>query len=354
MILISTEIISSVASIKIYPLYEDTNSIKTNFSPILVSSLFLLWFIDFNNLEDTFNISMATFSTYNTVKLRKVRSIYKWKEVVFKINNRVFTTNLLIKFFTEFWNNVSDQFNNNNHMFILFKIKYNNGEFSSIGKVQRINITDLNWYIDFIIEQMKFKSEYYNETPITEFIFSYGFKSEKIANKTIKMFEYNQEIKGLKIPISMTSSDFGTIIKTINSIFFIQNELGQTISIEQVNKNKLVTIASKGKVLISFEDKFIEENKFVRIINNKKYYFINNEEVAMVDILKSKFIEVLKPSKDLVNKIITLDIETYIENGDLIPYLISFYDGDKCYNFLIEDYKNTEDMILDCFSSIFY
>jgi hypothetical protein len=53
----------------------------------------------------------------------------------------------------------------------------------------------------------------------------------------------------------------------------------------------------------------------------------------MVEIIKTKFIEKLKRSKDLVNKIITLDIETYIENGDLTPYLISYYDGIKCYNF---------------------
>jgi len=289
----------------------------------------------------------------NIIKLRKVASKHKWQDIIVKLNNRVFSRNLLIKYFSDFWNNVSDQFSNNNHMFILFKIKYNNGEFSSIGKVQRINITDLSWYIDFIIEQMKFKSEYYNETPIVEFIFSYGFKDGKIPNKTIKIFEYNQNIKDIKIPISMIPSDFGTIVKTIKSIFIIQNELGQTITLEQIGKNNLVSIASKGKVLISFEDKFIEENKFVRTIDNKKYYFINNKEIVKVDILKTKFIEILKPSKELVNKFITLDIETYIENGDLIPYLISFYDGIKCYNFWIEDYKSTEEMVLDCFSSIF-
>jgi hypothetical protein len=180
---------------------------------------------------------------------------------------------------------------------------------------------------------MKFKSEYYNETPIVEFIFSYGFKDGKIQNKTIKIFEYNQNIKGIKIPISMIPSDFGTIVKTIKSIFIIQNELGQTITLEQIGKNNLITIASKGKVLISFEDKFIEENKFVRTIDNKKYYFINNKEIVKIEILKTKFIGILKPSKDLVNNFITLDIETYIDNGELIPYLISFYDGIKCYNF---------------------
>jgi hypothetical protein len=102
---------------------------------------------------------------------------------------------------------------------------------------------------------MKFKSEYYNETAIIEFIISYGFKNGKIPNKTIKIFEYNQNIKGIEIPISMKPSDFGTIVHAINSVIIIHNKLGQTISIEQIGKNNLVSIASKGKVLISFEDK---------------------------------------------------------------------------------------------------
>jgi hypothetical protein len=180
---------------------------------------------------------------------------------------------------------------------------------------------------------MKFKSEYYNETPITEIIFSYGFKDGKISNKTMKIFEYNQNIKGINLPISMTPSDFGTIIKQMKSIFIIQNELGQTITLEKINQSNIISIASKGKVLINFKDTFIDENKFVRTIDNKKYYFINNEEIAKVEILKPKFIGILKPNKELINKIITLDIETYIDNGNLTPYFISFFDGFKCYNF---------------------
>jgi hypothetical protein len=99
---------------------------------------------------------------------------------------------------------------------------------------------------------MKFKSEYYNESAIVEFIFSYGFKNGKIPNKTMKLFEYNQNIKGFKIPISMIPSDFGTIVRKIKSnIFIIQDDLGQTFTIEQIGKNNLVSIATKGKVLIN-------------------------------------------------------------------------------------------------------
>lgn len=69
--------------------------------------------------------------------------------------------------------------------------------------------------------------------------------------------------------------------------------------------------------------------------------------------LKTKFISKLTKDKNLINKIITLDIETYVKKDILIPYLISFYDGDKTYSFWLGDYENHEMMIMDCFKSIF-
>jgi len=115
--------------------------------------IILVLYIIFVILPDQFlnidnNLTLASMSAGNIIKLRRVASKNKWQDIIVKLNNRVFSRKLLIKYFSDFWNNVSDQFTNNNHMFILFKIKYNNGEFSSIGKVQRINITDL---IDILI-----------------------------------------------------------------------------------------------------------------------------------------------------------------------------------------------------------
>ena len=65
----------------------------------------------------------------------------------------------------------------------------------------------------------------------------------------------------------------------------------------------------------------------MRIIDNKKYYFENGEQFLFTEDLKTKFISKTKKIKFLTNKFITIDIETYIKDGLLIPYLICFYDG---------------------------
>lgn len=62
-------------------------------------------------------------------------------------------------------------------MFILFKIKYEGTNYTIIGNLQRINKYDKSWYFSWIINNMIYKSEYYNETPVKSFIFSYGFKN---------------------------------------------------------------------------------------------------------------------------------------------------------------------------------
>jgi hypothetical protein len=185
---------------------------------------------------------------------------------------------------------------------------------------------------------MKFKSEYYNETQIESLIISYGFKSGKTQNK--ETFVLNipfQSYKDYKLPISMNSSDYGRLINQNNRdnsiVYILQNEQGQVITFNKFDKYNEVEFFRLGISLVKFKDVFINENKFMRIIDNKKIYFENGEEILFENNMKTKFIEKTNKNKDLVNKFITLDIETYFDGSTLIPFLICFYDGNKSYSF---------------------
>src|SRR6267142_1595912 len=155
---------------------------------------------------------------------------------------------------------------------------------------------------------MEFKSEYYNETQIDSFIISYGFKEGIISEKNIIKSDLSfQKYKNNNLVISFNPLDFG----------------------------KVLTI-----------------NKFVRIIENKKYYFENNKQILFSKENNSKFIRVLPKSNKLANNFITLDIETYIKNNVLIPYCISIYDGKIAYSYFISDFKDSQDLILTALKSI--
>ena len=112
---------------------------------------------------------------YEFIKLRKARSLNVWNTFEVPLNLQIFTKELFEKIFNQFWNNNSEKFTSSNHMFILLKIKYVGSDYTTIGKLQRLNLSDKNWYFDWIINNMIYKSEYYNETPIESIIFSYGF-----------------------------------------------------------------------------------------------------------------------------------------------------------------------------------
>src|SRR5258708_6441667 len=134
-------------------------------------------------------------------------------------------------------------------MFILFKIKYVNGQTLSINKVQRLNNNNKNDMKDSVV-------------------------------------------------------------------YFLHNEKGLTIVIRSYTDYNLIEFFKSGTSLIKFKDELMmNDNKLIRIIDNKKYYFENGEQFLLTSELKTKFISKTKKSKDLVNNFITIDIETYIVDG---------------------------------------
>lgn len=352
---------STLNSIKLSPLENMIKKLEKSqyaaeyFGLFTLFLIFLTWFVFFVLFQDSSsNTALAALSGDNIIKLRKVKSKNNWSELSFNVNNRLFSKELLEKNLNKFWNKIENNFSENNHLFILFKIKYINGEFSSIGKIQRINKADKNWYLDFILENMEFKSEYYNETQIGTLIFSYGFKDGKIKHKEDKSKNINFiELNNINLPISMNPLDFGRLIVKKDNIYILQNEHNQTINLTKLEGSNEVEFFKNGVSLIKFTDEFISENRFIRILDNKKYYFDNEKQILFTKEIKTKFISKTQKTKKIINKFLTLDIETFVHENSLVPYLICYYDGRNSYSFGLWDYDSPENMILDCLNSIF-
>jgi hypothetical protein len=131
---------------------------------------------------------------------------------------------------------------------------------------------------------MKFKSEYYNETPIETFIFSYGFKKGQIESKENLSYEGSvQKYKNNNLPTSMNPMDFGRIVDKYNIengiAYILQNEKEQTITFKNFETFNQVEFFKSGISLVKFKDIFINKNKFMREIDNKSFTFILGKEV---------------------------------------------------------------------------
>ena len=305
------------------------------------------------------NLGIRRFSTIprNIIKLRKTRTSNIWNVQYYSINNKVFTKDLFNSKFNIFWDNISHQFIDNNHMFILFKIKYKDSDYTTIGNLQRLNKEDKNWYLNWIINNMEFKSEYYNEIPITDFVFSYGFKEGIAPNKENFKTDLNfQNYKNNNLVISYNPLDYGILISENKfenyTQFILQTSDNLLVKINKFDDYNQVEYISGGNTILEFKDEFISENKFVRILDNKKFYFENNKEILFIKEMKTKFISKLKPTKKLTDNFITFDIETYVKDSILIVFCISIYDGENKKTFFLKDYKNPEDLIIAALKSI--
>nr|AWX52937.1 hypothetical protein [Lactarius sp. (in: basidiomycete fungi)] len=305
------------------------------------------------------NLGIRRFSkaSKNIIKLRKVTSKNIWKTLTFNINNKIFSRTLLENIFNKFWNQIIHEFTENNHMFILFKIKYVNNEISTIGSLQKLSLNDKDWYISWIINNMDFKSEYYNETQIDSIIISYGFKEGQISDKNILNTNLNfQNYKNNKLVISFNPLDFGKVL-TINNVdnetlYILQGKDNLIIKILNSENQNTIEIFKNGDLLIKFNDFKLSADRFVRILDNKKFYFENNKQILYTREINSKSISKLEKSKNLIHNFITLDIETYIKNNVLIPFCISIYDGKRTQSFFISDYKDSKDLIISALKSI--
>jgi DNA polymerase type B, organellar and viral len=204
---------------------------------------------------------------------------------------------------------------------------------------------------------MEFKSEYYNETQIDSFIISYGFKEGKIENKNIVKTNLTlQNYKNNNLVISFNPLDFGKVInitKLANeTLYILQDKDNLIIKLLNSENQNSIEIFKDGDLILKFNDFKISENRFVRILENKKFYFENNKEILYTKEINSKYISKLEKSKKLINNFITLDIETYIKDNILIPFCISIYDGKRTFSYFISDFKDPKDLIITALKSI--
>jgi hypothetical protein len=187
-------------------------------------------------------------------------------------------------------------------------------------------------------------------------IFSYNIK-KGIAKENILISKSNinlqyQDYQHHKLPITMNPLEYGFLLDQTGNKYIIQiNETNIAVIIQEDDSNN-IKLFRKGVLRYNYIDKKINENTFVRSIENKQFTFTNNELILFTVEKTVKFMNPLYKLGNKTNKFLVLDIETYLKDGIHVPYAITFYDGNACFSYYITDYKNYEDMIINCIKDI--
>jgi len=273
----------------------------------------------------------------------------KWTNKLYTFDNIIiFNKEVLKKFINKFWKENIETIDRTEdyHIILIAKIRRDNGQIASIGNLLRLNLNDKNYLLDHLLFIIDLKIGGYKDVPINGIIFSFGIRSGLAPIKGIDTDVKYQYYQHFKFPITMDPLKYGKLISKFDNKYIIQL-INQNLAIIDIeDKFNKIQLFKEGELKYEWIDRYIDESSFIRDIGQKTFTFVN-EELKLLTIKKSsKFIKKSKLAKKPNNNFITMDLETRLIDNIHTPYLISIYDGFIEKSFFIDDFTNTEFMII--------
>ena len=283
----------------------------------------------------------------------KILKLSNWENYTIRIKPSIFSRDLLVQNLNIFWSKIVDKINNDQHILFLFRLQWSDTQFVTIGNLQRLNKEDKDYILNFLIDEIQDRGEYYLEQSIISIVFSYGIRDGKAIEKNIDTKIQYHNYQHHKLPITMDPLQYGKLIRKFDNNYIIQINDKNTAIVTQFKDHNEVEFYRSGVLYYKYTDKWINENYFVRIIGKKEFIFNNKSEQLLLKVSKpTKFMLPLIRPDTLVNKFITMDIETFIKDGVHNPYVISWYDGEKAFSYYLTDYNNSTEMITNAISDL--
>ena len=254
---------------------------------------------------------------------------------------------------------------NNQYLLIIFKIKTEDKLHRTISTVQRINKLDKYELLSVFNEYWILKSNNYVQFSITEIHFNYKLieNSLKITSSKINRPEnltYNPKILkcgSFNFPQTMDLFQWGDvqfILDKQEAIVYKRHSSAQ-YHVKFDKHTMIVKYVLNNKPLITFRDELLDINNlgtFKRTIKNQIFQFVDTQLISKEKLYKFPIIKKLSGKPFLINKFITMDLETINVNGKLIPYVIAHYDGTSSQTFYVTDYRDHKDMLIACIKSL--
>lgn len=153
----------------------------------------------------------------------KFFQLKNWDNFITQINHEIFSKSLLETNLNIFWKEIVEKsITTDQHILFLFRIQWANNQYVTIGNLKTLNLEDKDYILNFILEEIQDKSEYYKETSMISFTFSYGVRDGRADAKLISTDVSYQNYYHHKLPITMNPLKYGFLIRKQDNVYTIQ------------------------------------------------------------------------------------------------------------------------------------
>jgi len=273
-----------------------------------------------------------------------------WNNFEIKLKNPIVISKGLLKSnINKFWEDIMNKLNDNQHILFILRLRFENNEVVSVSTLKKIDKNSKDNLIEYLYDRItSVSSETYTTKPIKSIIFSYGIREGLIDQFTsdINTTNINQKYQifyNNKLPIVKTGNpnEYGKILSSNNNKYtiFVDNKILILLDSDLKNNQIINNIKyiKNGREIANWIDTVIAKNSIMREIGKSIYYYENMELVLIRVTKKSKPIDKIKVNNKLINKIITMDLETVLIDNIHVPYLLSWYDGNITKSYYIKN-----------------
>ena len=269
----------------------------------------------------------------------------------YSINNLILNKDILSIYINNFWNDIFNNIKDGNYLMILVKVSFTESTegIKSLAHLRSVNYEDKEIFINYIIERLGVLNESYKVLPINRIIFNYITKpgrvsdsledrglTKEIIDNSVSFHRFNN----MNLPLSGDPADYGDVrsetpmIDKTNSHFtrFMVINGNRFFEIDRFKDAGINKVKMLGAIGLSWTDTLLFDGIIQREIGKAFIYFSNGEVIARQKVLNSKPFSSVKSEKVMKTNFVTMDVETINQSGDLIPYLISAFNGSSYIN----------------------
>ena len=261
----------------------------------------------------------------------------------YKLNSKLLSNNSLINIIKLFFKELESD----RKYFVLLRLQhYNSFKIVTLHKGLILSKSDLVNYQEYCKNLLSIKSNGYSDAIFSNILFDYFLikkdQESKYTNKwpelnntkNIQLQEFSNSTTTYFLPLNNNYSTWGNVLFSNDSIKIIHYHNNNIIKIHTLDDKTFNGKIYNGKFMIfEFIDQVINDNKFIRSVNNSSYHILNNKIELTTRTNKTKFLKTLKAKAKKPVNIITVKIETINRNGELQPFLYSLFDDREIRSF---------------------